>query len=119
MNKFSALATILLLASSAFAAEVTVTAPEIIRTGAAEITLHGTATASTKVTWQTSNGATGTATGTERWQAASIPVTEGNTTVIVKAYDASGASSWVAVVAVRQPAAEPVVISSAALPKHF
>jgi len=59
----------------------------------------------TKVTWQTSNGAKGTACGTSAWEA-TIPVASGNTSVIVKAYDAKGASAWVEVVAVSS-AAEP------------
>ncbi|HVW10039.1 MAG TPA: matrixin family metalloprotease [Bryobacteraceae bacterium] len=56
----------------------------------------------TSITWQTSNGATGTACGTDTWVATGIPVPQGNTTVMIKAHDASGASAWVAVVAVRQ-----------------
>jgi hypothetical protein len=56
----------------------------------------------TSVTWQTSNGATGVACGTETWVAAGVPVPQGNTTVMIKAHDANGASAWVAVVAVRQ-----------------
>ena len=47
----------------------------------------------TKVTWQTSNGEKGTACGTGAWEA-TIPVASGNTSIIVKAYDAKGASAW-------------------------
>lgn len=66
------------------------------------ISLSGHASALTgvaKVTWQTSAGANGTARGTGAWEA-TIPVTAGNTSIIVKAYDATGASAWVEVVAV-------------------
>lgn len=55
----------------------------------------------TAVTWLTSNGATGTASGTDTWVAAGIPIPEGNTTIIVRAYDSTGASNWVATVVVR------------------
>src|SRR5665213_3232699 len=121
MNKISALAAIFLLATSAFAADVTVSvaaAPEIIRTSASTVSLKGAASGVAgvaKVTWQTSNGATGMASGTAVWEAAGIPVAEGNTTIIVKAYDAKGASAWVGVVAVRK-SAEAVISSAATLP---
>ncbi len=52
----------------------------------------------TEITWQTSNGATGTACGTGTWVATGIPVPEGNTTIILRAYDSKGASAWVALV---------------------
>jgi hypothetical protein len=55
----------------------------------------------TQIVWQTSNGATGTASGTTTWVASGIPVPEGNTTVMVRAYDSKGANAWVALVAVR------------------
>jgi hypothetical protein len=60
----------------------------------------------TKVTWQTSNGERGTACGTNAWEAI-IPVHSGTTSVIVKAYDAKGASAWVEVVAVSSAAELP------------
>ncbi|HVW10038.1 MAG TPA: hypothetical protein VHC90_15725 [Bryobacteraceae bacterium] len=53
-----------------------------------------------KVTWQTSNGEKGLACGTSAWEVA-IPVAPGTTAIIVKAYDANGASAWVEVVAVK------------------
>jgi hypothetical protein len=55
----------------------------------------------TEVTWQTSNGATGTACGTGTWVASGIPIPEGNTTIVVRAYDSKGSTAWVAAVAVR------------------
>jgi hypothetical protein len=61
----------------------------------------------TKVTWQTSNGEKGTACGTTTWEA-TLPVASGATTsVIVKAYDAKGATAWVEVVAVNSAAELP------------
>ena len=55
----------------------------------------------TQVKWQTSNGATGVATGVAPWVATGIPVLEGTTTIVLRAYDVKGASAWVALVAVR------------------
>jgi len=55
----------------------------------------------TEITWQTSNGATGTACGTGTWIATGIPIPVGNTTVVLRAVDSKGASAWVALVAVR------------------
>ena len=91
----------------------TVTAPITISTSApvlpvvtvktSTISVSGKASGGagvTSVTWQTSNGATGTACGTDTWIAAGIPVPQGNTTVVIRAYDSRGASAWVAVVAV-------------------
>ncbi len=54
-----------------------------------------------QVVWQTSNGATGTACGTGTWVASGIPLPQGTTTIILRAYDSKGASVWVAQVAVR------------------
>jgi hypothetical protein len=68
------------------------------------ISISGTASGGagvTQIAWQTSNGATGTASGTTTWVASGIPVPEGNTTVMVRAYDSKGANAWVALVAVR------------------
>ncbi len=36
---------------------------------------------------------TGTASGTGAWIASGIPVAEGNTTIVIRAYDAKGASA--------------------------
>lgn len=71
---------------------------------AATISVSGTAAGGagiTEVTWQTSNGASGTASGTNTWIATGIPLPEGNTTIIVRAYDSTGANAWVATVAER------------------
>ena len=113
MNKISALAAMLLLAATAFAADVKVSvtdSPAIIRTTAATVSLHGTATGAanvTKVTWQTSNGEKGTACGTSAWEA-TIPVASGTTSIILKAYDAKGSTAWVELVAVSSAAEHPL-----------
>jgi hypothetical protein len=112
MKKISVLAAMFLLAATAFAADLTVSVtatPAIIRTSASTVSLHGTAAGTAgvaKVTWQTSKGAKGTACGTSTWEAA-IPVTAGTTMIIVKAYDASGASAWTELVAVSSAAELP------------
>jgi hypothetical protein len=61
----------------------------------------------TKVAWQTSNGEKGTACGTNAWEAIIPVASSGTTSVIVKAYDAKGASAWVEVVAVSSAAELP------------
>ena len=53
-----------------------------------------------QVTWQTSDGCAGTATGTSHWMA-TVPVLTGTNTVIVRAYDVNGVNAWAAVVVVR------------------
>jgi len=82
--------------ASPASAVVNVTTPTISVTG----TASGGA-GITQVTWQTSNGATGTATGVAPWVATGIPVPVGTTTIVIRAYDAKGSSAWVALVAVR------------------
>jgi hypothetical protein len=77
----------------------------VVTVKSSTITVSGKASGGagiTSVTWETSNGATGAACGTDTWVASGIPVPQGNTTVMIKAHDANGASAWVAVVAVRQ-----------------
>lgn len=84
-------------------------AAAVMTTAKSTISLTGKASAHagvTKVTWQTSNGEKGTACGTSAWEA-TIPVTSGATSIIVKAWDATGASAWVELVAVNSTAAFP------------
>jgi hypothetical protein len=83
------------------AAVMTVTKSTISLTGKASA-LAGV----TKVTWQTSNGEKGTACGTSNWEAI-IPVASGTTAIIVKAYDRTGASAWVELVAISSAAELP------------
>ncbi|HYL77004.1 MAG TPA: matrixin family metalloprotease [Bryobacteraceae bacterium] len=46
------------------------------------------------VTWASSTGASGTATGTENWTTAPIPLYVGSTTITIRASDAAGNTSW-------------------------
>jgi hypothetical protein len=52
------------------------------------------------VTWSTSNGSSGVASGTTRWSA-TVPLLIGNTTVTIRAFDAAGNSAWRSLTAVR------------------
>ena len=73
-------------------------------TGAA-ISLSGKASGGngiTTITWQTSGGAAGTANGVGAWVAPGVPVLTGTNTIIVRAFDAAGASAWASVVVVRE-----------------
>jgi hypothetical protein len=91
-------------AGGPLAISITTPTGSMITTSAASLNLAGTAAGGTgivKVTWQTSNGCAGTATGTSHWTAASIPLLVGTNTVIVRAYDSTGAYAWAAMVVVR------------------
>jgi Matrixin len=69
------------------------------------ISISGTAsggTGITSVTWQTSGGATGTATGEGPWVASNVPLLTGTNAIIVKAFDAGGGSAWASIVVTRQ-----------------
>ena len=46
------------------------------------------------VTWLSSNGASGTATGTNNWATPAIPLYVGATTITIRASDAAGNTSW-------------------------
>lgn len=86
------------------AVAITSPASAVVTVTSSTISIDGTASGGagvTQVTWQTSNGATGTAQGTSHWVATGVPVLEGTTTIILRAYDAKGATAWVAEVAVR------------------
>ncbi len=86
---------------------VGITSPSasIVTTSASTLTVSGKASGGTggiaKVTWQTTAGTSGAAAGTGAWVAAGIPLLRGTNTVIVRAWDTAGASSWTTVVAVR------------------
>jgi hypothetical protein len=85
---------------------VAITSPAsmVVTANAATISLAGTASGGagvTRVTWQTSGGATGAATGVGHWLASAIPLLTGTNTIIIRAYDANGANGWAALVAVR------------------
>jgi hypothetical protein len=75
----------------------------VVSTSAATIAFSGTATSGvTSVTWSNSTGAAGNATGAQQWSVPAIPLLVGTNTIIVTAYDASGASAWRAVTVVCQ-----------------
>jgi hypothetical protein len=76
----------------------------IVQTSQATITVSGAASDNvgvTKVTWQNTLRGSGTAAGTTKWTADSIPIYPGTNTVIIRAYDAAGNSSWRSVTVVR------------------
>ena len=73
-------------------------------TSNASIAFQGTASDNvgvTRVTWSTSMGYSGTATGTTQWSA-NIPLIPGYNMVTIRAFDAAGNSSWRSVVVSRR-----------------
>jgi len=93
------------------AAPVTSTAPlsvhiwtpaaAVVTASSPTISLGGTASGGngiTGVTWQTSGGASGTATGAGTWVASNVPLLVGTNTIIVRAFAAGGASAWASVI---------------------
>jgi hypothetical protein len=71
---------------------------------ASTISLGGTSSGGagvTQVAWQSSTGAAGTAAGTDHWLAADIPLLTGTNTIIVRAFDASGAGGWATIIVMR------------------
>lgn len=73
----------------------------VVTASSSTISIGGTAAGGngiTKVTWQTSGGSTGTATGAAAWVAPSVPLLVGTNTIIVYAFAASGASAWASVI---------------------
>ncbi len=104
VNMAPAAATVAAPSSGPVAVSVTTPSASMFTTGAATLSLAGTASGGAgivKVTWQTSTGSTGTASGTAHWITSSIPLLVGTNTIVVRAYDANGANAWAAVVAVR------------------
>lgn len=85
---------------------VTITSPPsaVFTTSSATISLSGTASGGcgvTRVTWQTSAGATGTAVGTGPWVAPNIPLLTGTNAITVRAFDDDGGTAWAALVVVK------------------
>ena len=75
-----------------------------LSTGAASITVKGSASdnvAVTRVTWNSNVFGTGEAEGTRQWSAA-IPLAMGQNTIIVRAFDAAGNTSWRSLVVTRK-----------------
>jgi hypothetical protein len=76
-----------------------------ISTAASSLVVSGTATDNVgvaKITWSSSTGGSGTATGTNQWATPPIPIYIGTTTVIIRAYDAAGNTSWRSLVVTRR-----------------
>jgi hypothetical protein len=71
---------------------------------AATVSVGGTSAGGngiTKITWQTSTGASGTAVGTTQWLASNIPLLVGTNTIIFRTFDVAGTMAWATVVVVR------------------
>ncbi len=83
---------------------ITVPGTSIVSTTSALLTVSGTASDAaglSQVTWSTSNGDAGVATGTASWRA-SVPLLVGDTVIVIRAYDTAGNSAWRSLTAVRQ-----------------
>ena len=79
-------------------------ASSTISTSASSIVVSGTASDNVgvaKVTWNSSTGASGTATGTTKWSTAPITLYIGATTIVIQASDAAGNTSWRSLVVTR------------------
>src|SRR5262249_19477278 len=91
----TATATLTVTAVDAMAPTVTITSPtsaSTYSTSSTVLTLGGTAADNvgvTQVTWATSRGASGTATGTTNWTASGIPIQLGPNVLTVTAQDAA------------------------------
>jgi len=86
---------------------LTIVAPigTIVQTTLSTIAVTGTASDSSdiaRVSWQNSNFGAGTATGTKDWTIPAVPLLVGNNTLIIRAYDTAGNSSWRSVIVVRR-----------------
>ena len=82
---------------------ITSPAGSITTTSEDSIDVAGTASDSvgvSQVTWQ-SAVSSGTATGTTNWTAQAVPLLVGDNTIVVRAYDAAGNSSWRSVLVIR------------------
>jgi hypothetical protein len=68
-----------------------------VSTSASSIVVNGTAQDSlgiTQVTWTSSTGGSGVATGTSTWSTGPIPLYEGMTTIMIYATDTAGNQAW-------------------------
>jgi hypothetical protein len=73
-------------------------------TSASSIVVRGAASDNvgvSKVTWSSSTGGSGTATGTANWSTPAITLYVGTTTIVIQASDAAGNTSWRSVVVTR------------------
>jgi hypothetical protein len=92
-------------ANSPVSIRITVPAASVTTTKNSTISIAGTASGGAgvaQVTWQASTGPVGTATGTDHWITGNIPLLSGTNTIVVRAYDSTGASAWSTVVVVKQ-----------------
>jgi hypothetical protein len=85
---------------------ITILSPAMttVSTSATSISMNGTAQDSaglTQVTWSSSTGGGGIATGTTNWATGPIPLYVGMTTIIVYANDVAGNQSWRAITVTR------------------
>jgi hypothetical protein len=92
--------------SSTAPLSIRITSPSstVTTENAATVSVGGTSVGGngiTQITWQTSTGASGTAVGTTQWLASSIPLLVGTNTIVVRTFDAAGASAWASVVVTR------------------
>lgn len=86
------------------AVAITSPASAVVTASSASISLSGTASGGcgvTRVTWQTSGGANGTASGTGPWVAPNIPLLTGTNVITVHAYDEDGDAAWASIVVVK------------------
>jgi hypothetical protein len=84
--------------------KVTSPSTTIVGTTAASVSIAGTAADDTgvaTVTWTTSTGDSGTASGTNSWRA-TVPLYVGTTVIMVRAYDGAGNSAWRSITATRR-----------------
>jgi hypothetical protein len=85
---------------------ITILSPAMttVSTSATSISMNGTAQDSaglTQVTWSSSTGGAGIATGTTNWATGPIPLYVGMTTIIIYANDVAGNQSWRAITVTR------------------
>jgi hypothetical protein len=76
-----------------------------VSTSAGSIQVSGTASDSVgvaQVTWSSSTGASGAANGTTKWSTPAIQLYIGTTTIVIRASDAAGNTSWRSLVVTRR-----------------
>jgi hypothetical protein len=83
---------------------ITTPSSSVTTLSAPTMSITGTASGGSgiaRVTWQTAAGASGTAAGKAQWQAADVPLLGGTNTIVVRAWDTSGATAWCSLIVVR------------------
>jgi len=83
---------------------ILVPASNTVSTSASSIVVSGSAgdnVGVAKVTWISSTGGSGTASGTTKWSTPPITLYVGTTTIVIQASDAAGNTSWRALVVTR------------------